>query len=225
MADEAKRRADDAKRRAEEEKQLEELRRKEADLLWNPKRWREQDEARALERDRMEERRRQEKERKLTAEAEATEKALSLPLLTRQHIQVALNAKGFDPGRTDGWLGPTTRNMIEAWQRARNYPATGFFPNQAQVDRLLEEASVDIQKFEEERKRMLLLRQQQQQELRQREGGAADGPPMQAPPPVQAPVSPMHSDGPFPPAPPIPTPTAPPEPKPRPKTRMPILLQ
>lgn len=138
-----------------------------------------------------EERRKAEELRKRKADedgkrsAEAAENALGLSLLTRLHIQVALKAKGFDSGLPDGSFGARTRKMIEEWQRANGHSATGYVTKE-QVDRLLQEASVEIQKFDDEARRRALLRQQQQ-ELRQREGGAAEEPPMQVPAPPPAP--------------------------------------
>src|SRR5262245_25652678 len=50
--------------------------------------------------------------------AEAAEAALQLSTLDRQHVQVALTAKGFDTGGNDGNFGPRTREAIAGWQKA-----------------------------------------------------------------------------------------------------------
>ena len=40
-------------------------------------------------------------------------------------IQNALRSRGFDPGPTDGLMGPRTRSAIRRYQTARNVPVTG----------------------------------------------------------------------------------------------------
>jgi serine/threonine protein kinase len=71
--------------------------------------------------------------------AEAAETALQLAPHDRQRIQVALTSLGFDTHGTDGVFGRRSREMVLAWQRARNQPATGFL-TAAQQEALLKEA-------------------------------------------------------------------------------------
>ena len=52
--------------------------------------------------------------------------ALKLTTADRQRIQANLTSLGFDTRGTDGALGPRSREMIAAWQRARKRPATGY---------------------------------------------------------------------------------------------------
>ena len=59
--------------------------------------------------------------------AETVEADLNLTEADRRDLQIALTALGFDTTVTDGNFGPQSREMIAAWQKARNYPATGFF--------------------------------------------------------------------------------------------------
>ena len=58
--------------------------------------------------------------------AEAEEAALHLGTAERQRLQMALTALGFDTRGSDGAFGPRSREMITAWQQARNRPATGY---------------------------------------------------------------------------------------------------
>jgi serine/threonine protein kinase len=86
------------------------------------------------------------------AAAEAEETALKLSPLDRTRIQLALTALGFDTHGADGVFGPHTREMILAWQQARQQPATGFVTaNQQQV--LLKEAAPALAKYDEDRRR------------------------------------------------------------------------
>ena len=78
--------------------------------------------------------------------------ALRLGPTDRQRIQVALTALGFDTRGIDGAFGPRSREMIQAWQKARNYPATGFLTG-AQQQALLSEAAAALAKYEEEEKK------------------------------------------------------------------------
>ncbi len=54
--------------------------------------------------------------------AEAAETALKLSQPDRQRLQVALTSLGFDTQGADGVFGPRSRDMILAWQKARNQP-------------------------------------------------------------------------------------------------------
>lgn len=58
--------------------------------------------------------------------AEAAEANLRLGMTERQKVQLALTAAGFDTRGSDGTFGPRSREMIAAWQKAHNQPATGF---------------------------------------------------------------------------------------------------
>lgn len=78
--------------------------------------------------------------------AEAVEAALTLPQAERQKIQVALSSLGFDTQGFDGAFGPRSREMIVAWQKARNQPPTGFL-TAAQQQALVSEAAPDIAKY------------------------------------------------------------------------------
>jgi serine/threonine protein kinase len=105
--------------------------------------------AEAAEKKRLEEETK-ENERKA---AEATEAALQLAKVDRQHIQVALVALGFGISLLDGTLSSGTRNMIAAWQKARNQPATGFLTG-PQNQTLLQEAAAAVTKFDDEQKKI-----------------------------------------------------------------------
>ena len=52
----------------------------------------------------------------------AGQAAVSYDLTT---IQTALRSRGFDPGPSDGVMGPQTRKAIRRYQAARNVPVTG----------------------------------------------------------------------------------------------------
>jgi serine/threonine protein kinase len=58
--------------------------------------------------------------------AEAAEAALKLDAADRQRVQLALTSLGFDTRGSDGAFGPRSREMIAAWQRANQHPATGY---------------------------------------------------------------------------------------------------
>ncbi|MBV8192437.1 MAG: protein kinase [Alphaproteobacteria bacterium] len=83
--------------------------------------------------------------------AEQAEAALRLAPVDRQRAQVALTALGFDTGGSDGVFGPRSRDMITAWQKARNQPATGFV-SAAQLPALLKEAAAAVAKFDDDQK-------------------------------------------------------------------------
>ncbi len=117
---------------AAEKKRLEEEARQRADAEAAAKRKAEEDERKALE---------------------ATEAALQLGKVDRQHIQVALVALGFNPSLMDGTLDRGSRDLIAAWQKARNYPATGFLTG-PQHQALLQEAAPAISKFDDEQKKV-----------------------------------------------------------------------
>jgi hypothetical protein len=85
--------------------------------------------------------------------AEAAEATLQLGRVDRQHVQVALVALGFGISPLDGTLGPRSREMVAAWQKARNQPATGFL-TQTQVQDLLQEAAPSVSKFDNEQQKI-----------------------------------------------------------------------
>src|SRR5262249_19493740 len=97
------------------------------------------------------ERQKAEAEVKVRTEAETAEKALRLDQPGRERVQVALTSLGFDTRGTDGILGPRSRDMISAWQKARNQPATGFL-NAVQQQALLKEAMPALSKYDEQKK-------------------------------------------------------------------------
>ncbi|WP_428670540.1 protein kinase domain-containing protein [Reyranella sp.] len=83
--------------------------------------------------------------------AEAAERALRLEPADRERLQVALTSLGFDTRGRDGILGPRSREMIAAWQKARNQPETGFL-TATQQQALLKEAAPAVGKFDDELK-------------------------------------------------------------------------
>jgi hypothetical protein len=85
--------------------------------------------------------------------AEAAEAALQLGKIDRQHIQVALVALAFGGSLLDGTLGSGSREMIAAWQKARNQPVTGFLTG-PQKEALLQEAAAAVTKFDDEQKKI-----------------------------------------------------------------------
>jgi len=84
-------------------------------------------------------------------EAEAAEKGLRLDPADRERLQVALTSLGFDTRGNDGILGPRSRDMIAAWQKARNHSTTGYL-NGAQQQALLKEAAPAVSKHDERKK-------------------------------------------------------------------------
>lgn len=84
--------------------------------------------------------------------AEVIETALKLTQLDRQRLQVALTSLGFDTQGADGVFGPRSREMILAWQKARNQPTTGFL-NVAQQQALFSEAAPALAKYDDDLKK------------------------------------------------------------------------
>lgn len=84
--------------------------------------------------------------------AEAAETALKLSQLDRQRLQVALTSIGFDTHGADGVFGARSRDMITAWQKARNQPTTGFL-TAAQQQALLSEAAPALAKYDDDLKK------------------------------------------------------------------------
>ena len=90
---------------------------------------------------------------KLKEEAEAAEKALRLEQPDRQRLQVALTSLGFDTRGNDGVFGPRSREMVAAWQKKADAPATGFL-TAAQRDQLLRSAAPAVTRWDEEQKKI-----------------------------------------------------------------------
>jgi peptidoglycan hydrolase-like protein with peptidoglycan-binding domain len=110
--------------------------------------------------------------------AEAAENALRLPVLDRQHLQVALTALGFRTAATDGNFAVRTREMIAAWQKAHNDPPTGYLTG-AQSQALLRDAAPAIARFDEEQKKLEEMRKKADEEKARAEAAARGAPPPQ----------------------------------------------
>jgi serine/threonine protein kinase len=128
---------------------------------------------------------------KQKAEAEAAEAALRLQPVDRQRLQVALTALGFNTGGNDGNFGARTREMIAAWQKARNVPSTGFLSG-PQNQALLNEAAAAaaVSRFDEEQRR---------REAEEKARATLQPPPTPATPPAAATPPPAASPAPAPP--------------------------
>jgi peptidoglycan hydrolase-like protein with peptidoglycan-binding domain len=147
---------------------------------------RQEDEARQkTDADAAARRKAEEDEKKAT---EATENALRLTVVDRQHVQVALSALGFNTNGTDGTFGARTREMIAAWQKARNNPATGFLTG-AQNQVLLKEAAPAISRFDDEQKKLEEAKKKADEEKAKAEAASRTAPPLAAvaPPPAAPP--------------------------------------
>ncbi len=92
-------------------------------------------------------------EAEVRKQAEAAEVALKLTTQDRQRLQVALTAQNFDTRGTDGAFGPRSREMVAAWQKARNLPATGFL-DARQQQALLKESASAVGKYDDEQKKI-----------------------------------------------------------------------
>lgn len=117
--------------------------------------------------------------------AEAAEAALKLSQLDRQRLQVALTSLGFDTQGADGVFGPRSRDMIQAWQKARNQPTTGFL-SAAQQQALLSEAALALAKYDDDLKKA---------EAAARARAAAAPPPSPYPTPAPPQPRPSSSGG------------------------------
>jgi len=114
--------------------------------------------------------------------AMATETALGLTPLDRQHLQVALTALGLrapGPG-ADGVFGPKMREVIAAWQKSRSYPDTGYITG-PQNQELLRAASAAIARFDDDQKKADEAKKKADEEKARAE--AAKAPPGAAAPP------------------------------------------
>gem|GEM_PF-417245 len=112
--------------------------------------------------------------------AEAAESGLRLAPPDRQRVQMALSALGFDTRGSDGALGPRSREMISAWQKARNQPVTGFLDG-TQHQALLREAGPALQKMDDEQKREE-QKKKEEEEAKAKAAAAAAATPPPAPP-------------------------------------------
>jgi hypothetical protein len=102
------------------------------------------------------------------ARAEAGELALRLPAAERQRLQMALTSLGFDTRGNDGAFGPRSREMIAAWQKARNLPVTGYL-DVAQHQTLIREAAPAVAKYDLEQKKAEDEKRKMEEEKRKAE--------------------------------------------------------
>jgi peptidoglycan hydrolase-like protein with peptidoglycan-binding domain len=117
--------------------------------------------------------------------AEAAENALRLPVLDRQHLQVALTALGFRTAATDGNFNTRTRDMIAAWQKTHNDPPTGYLTG-TQSQALLRDAAPAISRFDEEVRKLEEMKKKAEEEKARAEA-AVRAAPAPVPPPAAAP--------------------------------------
>jgi hypothetical protein len=162
---------------------------------------RQKSEAEAAEKKRQEDEARQKAEADTAAQrqaddaakklAEAGESGLRLTVLDRQHVQVALTALGFATGNTNGTLGSRSREMIAAWQKSRNEPATGYLTG-AQNQALLRDAAAAVARFDDEQKKLEEARKKAEEDKAKAEAAARAPAPAAVPasPPAQAPAPP-----------------------------------
>ncbi len=118
--------------------------------------------------------------------AEAAENALRLPVLDRQHLQVALTALGFRTAATDGNFNPRTREMIAAWQKTHNDPPTGYLTG-TQSQALLRDAAPAIARFDEEVRKLEEMKRKTDEEKARAEAAVKAATP---PPPAVTPGPP-----------------------------------
>ncbi len=55
-----------------------------------------------------------------------TETAMKLEAKDRREVQTRLRVSGFQPGKVAATFGPSHRKAIQAWQKSRSIPETGF---------------------------------------------------------------------------------------------------
>jgi peptidoglycan hydrolase-like protein with peptidoglycan-binding domain len=110
--------------------------------------------------------------------AEAGETALRLSLVDRQRVQVALTALGFATNGTDGTFGARSREMIAAWQKARNQPATGYLTG-TQNQALLREAAPALAKYDDDQRKAEEAKKKADEEKAKAEAAARAVPPPQ----------------------------------------------
>jgi len=119
--------------------------------------------------------------------AEAAEAGLRLGVPERQKVQVALSSLGFDTRGSDGALGPRSREMIAAWQKARNRPATGFLDG-AQHEALVREAAPALQKYDADQKKEADQKKKAEDEKKAAEDAAKEAAKAKAATPTPAPT-------------------------------------
>ncbi|MCX7364620.1 MAG: peptidoglycan-binding domain-containing protein, partial [Alphaproteobacteria bacterium] len=134
-------------------------------------------------------RRKTEGEAEARRQAERDEAALRLGDRDRQRLQIALTSLGFNTAGTDGVLGPRSREMIAAWQKARSQPSTGFVTVLHQ-QMLLHEAAAALSKHDEEQKRVEEDRKKAEAEKARIQAQTPAPPPAPAPAPAPAPPPP-----------------------------------
>ena len=134
--------------------------------------------------------------------AEAEERSLGLQPIDRQRLQAALTSLGFPTYGVDGLFGPRSREMIAAWQKARNQPVTGFLTG-AQQQALMKEGASAVARFDDERakaeeaaKKAEAATSQKPDDARTAANSAAPGQAAVAPPPSPAPVTAPSSSAP-----------------------------
>jgi serine/threonine protein kinase/peptidoglycan hydrolase-like protein with peptidoglycan-binding domain len=121
--------------------------------------------------------------------AESAETALRLAQTDRQRVQVALTSLGFDTRGSDGAFGPRSREMIAAWQKARNSSPTGYL-TAPQMQALLKEGALAVSRFDDEQKKVEEAKKKADEEKAKAEAAARAAPPQAAPAPQQAAVAP-----------------------------------
>jgi peptidoglycan hydrolase-like protein with peptidoglycan-binding domain len=175
-----------AEQEAAQRKQIEEETRRKIEAEMADKQRQQEDARQKAEADAAAKLRAEEDEKKA---AEAAENGLRLPVLERQHLQVALTALGFRTAATDGNFSARTREMIAAWQKTHNDPPTGYLTG-AQSQALLRDAAPAIARFDEEQKKLEEMRKRADEEKARAEAAARSVPPPQpavAPTPAPAP--------------------------------------
>jgi uncharacterized caspase-like protein len=81
-----------------------------------------------------------------------TETAMKLTPADRRELQTRLRSAGFQPGKPAATFGPSQRKAIQAWQKSRNVPETGFLsPMQATALRTQTEAGYQALLAQEEK--------------------------------------------------------------------------
>ncbi len=172
-----------AEQEAAQRKQIEEETRRKVEAEMADKQRQQEDARQKAEADAAARLRAEEDEKKV---AEAAENGLRLPVLERQHLQVALTALGFRTAATDGNFSSRTREMIAAWQKTHNDPPTGYLTG-AQSQALLRDAAPAIARFDEEVKKLEERKRADEERAKAEASARAVLPPQ--PPPVAAPPS------------------------------------
>jgi peptidoglycan hydrolase-like protein with peptidoglycan-binding domain len=172
---------------AEKQRQLDDARQKAAVEAAEKKRLDDEGRLKA-EADAAAKRKAEQDEQKAT---EASENALRLTVLDRQHVQIALSALGFNTGGTDGAFGTHTRDMIAAWQKARNNPSTGFLTG-VQNQALLKDAAPAIARYAADQKKIEEDKKKAEEETKAKAAAAA---PAMTQTPAKGAQAPTEFDG------------------------------